>query len=217
MGETKMDLYEQISVNVQSGNMEETAELTNKALSQNLMPQAIIDKGLIAGMSIIGEKYKNHEIFVPEMLIAARAMNHALTILEPHMVKGEVSSRGTLVIGTVKGDLHDIGKNLTAIMFKGAGYRVIDLGVDVSKEAFTKAAEENKADFVGLSALLSTTMANMKDIIQTLRENGITARVLVGGAALTEKYAREIGADGYAADAGSAIEVASQLSEGQSM
>lgn len=206
-----MKILDQISDFIQQGNMDEVARLTNSAVEQNISPQDIIDKGLISGMGIIGEKFKNNEVFVPEMLIAARAMNKALEILEPEMINADIKSAGTLVIGAVEGDLHDIGKNLLGIMFKGAGFKVIDLGVDVSADRFIKTAKENHADFIGLSALLTTTMTNMEDTIKGLKSENLSIKVLVGGAPLTEKFAREIEADGYASDAASAVDVARSL------
>jgi len=206
-----MEILDQISDFIQQGNMNEVARLTNSAIEQNISPQDIIDKGLISGMGIIGEKFKNNEVFVPEMLIAARAMNKALEILEPEMINADIKSAGTLVIGAVEGDLHDIGKNLLGIMFKGAGFKIIDLGVDVSSDRFIKTAKENDADFIGLSALLTTTMMNMEDTIQGLKAENLSITVLVGGAPLTEKFAREIEADGYAPDAASAVDVARSL------
>ncbi len=206
-----MTLLSEISEGIQRGDMDEVSNLTSKALQQNLSPQEIIDNGLIVGMSAIGERFKKNEVFVPEMLIAARAMNKALEILEPRMVTAEIKKAGTLVIGTVEGDLHDIGKNLIGIMFKGAGYNVIDLGIDVSAKQFRESAVENKADFIGISALLTTTMVNMEKTIKELRSNNVPTKVLVGGAPLTEKFADEIGADGYAPDAASAVDVARAL------
>jgi len=191
--------------------MDEVARLTNSAIKQDISPQEIIDDGLIVGMGIIGEKFKNNEVFVPEMLIAARAMNKALEILEPEMINADIKSAGTLVIGTVEGDLHDIGKNLLGIMFKGAGFKVIDLGVDVTADQFIKTAKENNAEFIGISALLTTTMVNMKETIKGVKSENLPIKVLVGGAPLTEKFANEIGADGYASDAASAVDVAKAL------
>jgi len=206
-----MSVFDDLSELVQKGKMNDVAELVKKAIADGLPATQILDEGLIKGMSIIGEKFKKNEVFVPEMLIAARAMNKALAILEPEMVKGNVQAKGIAVIGTVKGDLHDIGKNLVGIMFKGAGYKVIDLGVDVSGDKFVAAAKENNADIIGLSALLTTTMVNMKDVIVSLKAAGIKSKVLVGGAPVTENYAKEINADGYAPDAASAVDAAKAL------
>ncbi len=206
-----MEILSQISEFVQQGNMDEVVKLTNSAIKKHIGPQEIIDNGLIVGMRIIGEKFKNNEVFVPEMLIAARAMNKALEILESEMVHADVKFVGTLVVGTIEGDLHDIGKNLLGIMFKGAGFKVIDLGVDVVTEQFIQAARENKADFIGISALLTTTMVNIEATIKSVRAENLPIRILVGGAPLTEKFANEIGADGYAADAATAVDVAKSL------
>jgi 5-methyltetrahydrofolate--homocysteine methyltransferase len=209
--ETIMKIMDQISEFVQQGNMDEVVKLTNSAIEQSISPQDIVDKGLIIGMGIIGEKFKNNEVFVPEMLIAARAMNKALEILEPEMINSDMKFAGTMVIGTVKGDLHDIGKNLLGIMFKGAGFKIIDLGVDVSTDQFINTAKENNADFIGISALLTTTMTNMEDVIRKLKSENVPIKVLVGGAPLTKNFATEIGADGYAPDAASAVDVAKSL------
>jgi 5-methyltetrahydrofolate--homocysteine methyltransferase len=161
---------------------------------------------------VIGEKFKNNEIYVPEVLIAARAMNKAMEILEPKLIEAGVESKGKLVIGTVKGDLHDIGKNLVAMMYKGAGYEVIDLGIDVTPEKFVEAAKEKGAKLIGLSALLTTTMPAMKDVVEKVKSEGLDdVKVVIGGAPVTQAYADEIGADGYAPDAASAIEVGKKL------
>jgi 5-methyltetrahydrofolate--homocysteine methyltransferase len=162
-------------------------------------------------MQEIGDKYKKGEIFVPEMLIAARAMNKALEILEPEMIKDRVESKGTLVIGAVKGDLHDIGKNLVGIMFKGAGFKVIDLGTDVSLDKFINAAKEYNADIIGISSLLTTTMSYMKTIIDGLRSEGIPAKVIIGGAPVNKEFALSIKADGYAENAAEAADLGKTL------
>ena len=166
-------------------------------------------------MDIVGARFKRNEIFVPEMLIAARAMKEALAVLEPHLVKAGVKPKYTAVLGTVQGDLHDIGKNLVGMMWKGANFNVIDLGVNVTSEKFSAAIEEHKPQVVGLSALLTTTMPAMKETISVIRSGaaGATTKILVGGAPVTSNFAEEIGADGYAADAASAVDVARQLLE----
>lgn len=206
-----MGILNELSELIQQGKMHEIADLTDKALEQGLSPVDILDNGLIKGMEVVGEKFKNNEIFVPEMLIAARAMNKALEILEPKMVKEDVKIKGTIVIGTVEGDLHDIGKNLVGIMFKGAGYKVVDLGVNVSAAQFIDAIKEHKAEFAGLSALLTTTMGNMKSTIVAIKDADLDTKVLVGGAPVSEGYAEEMQADGFADDAGSALDVAKNL------
>ena len=206
-----MDILNELSELIQQGKMQEIAEKTEKALEQGLSPVDILDNGLIKGMEVVGDKFKKNEIFVPEMLIAARAMNKALETLEPKMVKGDIKAKGTIVIGTVEGDLHDIGKNLVGIMFKGAGYKVVDLGVNVSAAQFIDGIKEHKAEFAGLSALLTTTMGNMKSTIVAIKEAGLDTLVLVGGAPVSEGYAEEMKADGFADDAGSALDVAKSL------
>ena len=206
-----MEIYDSLSDSIQKGDLNKASELTQIALNQNISPQDILDNALIKGMTMIGDKFKRNEVFVPEMLIAARAMNKALEILEPEMIKNNVENKGTIVLGTVKGDLHDIGKNLVGIMFKGAGYKVIDLGTDVSPEKFIENAEENKADLIGLSALLTTTMVNMKEVIDLIKGSNLKSKILVGGAPLTDNFAKEINADGYAPDAVSAVEIGRNL------
>ncbi len=196
-----------------NGQMEQAEELTQAAIDEGVRPGQIINDGLIAGMSVVGEKFKNNEFYVPEVLIAARAMQSAMAKVKPLLTEGEIEPKGTVVIGTVKGDLHDIGKNLVAMMFEGGGYDVIDLEVDVSPEQFVGAVSENNANVVALSALLTTTMPSMKDTVDALVEAGIRdqVRVLIGGAPVTQSYAEEIGADGYAPDAASAVDKAAEL------
>jgi len=196
---------------VQKGKSKDTAELTAKALAEGVVPEIILDEALIKAMEIVGEKYKNGEIFVPEMLIAARALNKALEILEPEMLKASVKAKGTVLIGTVKGDLHDIGKNLVGIMFKGSGFSVIDLGTDVAVETFVTAAIEHKPDIIGLSSLLTTTMNYMQLIIEGVRKNGILSKIIIGGAPVTSEFAAKINADGYADNAASAVDLGKSL------
>lgn len=203
--------YEAISQLLQKGKAKEVVELVKAALEENAPCADILEQGLIAGMSVIGEKFKNNEVYVPEVLIAARAMNKAMEILEPEMVKAGIEPVGSIAIGTVKGDLHDIGKNLVAMMFKGAGFKVIDLGIDVTPEKFVGACKEHGCQLVGLSALLTTTMPSMKEIISALKAEGINTKVIIGGAPVTQAYADEISADGYAADAASAVDVGKAL------
>lgn len=203
-----MNILEALSLAVQNGKKEETASLTHDAVAAALGPEAILGQALVPAMEVVGEKFSRNEVFVPEMLVAARAMNCALEILEPEMVKAGVRHRGTLVIGTVFGDLHDIGKNLVAILFKGAGYRVVDLGVDVPAEKFLEAAQVHAPDVIGISALLTTTMANMETVVRGLKDQACGARILVGGASVSEEFARGIGADGYAENAAAAVALA---------
>ncbi len=206
-----MSLLDQLSLAFQKGNVAETEKLLGEALAAEMPPREILDEGLIAGMAIVGEKFRRQEVFVPEMLIAARAMNKALAILEPAMIKADVKAKGVLLLGTVSGDLHDIGKNLVGIMFKGAGYKVIDLGVNVAADKFVEEAGKSNPDIIALSALLTTTMVNMRAIIEELKKAGCTSKILIGGAPITADFAREIGADGYADDAASAVGEAARV------
>lgn len=210
-----MDILEQIAAELERGDDEAVGSLTRSALDRSLEAVRILDDGLLAGMQVVGERFRAHEIFLPDVLMAAKAMNAGLALLEPHLGAADVPSRGKVVIGTVKGDLHDIGKNLVGIMLSGAGYEVIDLGKDVSPEKFVDTACESGADVIGMSALLTTTMPGMKRVITLLRERGLdtSIRTLVGGAPVTEEYAREIGADGYGFDAANAVERVKALLE----
>lgn len=195
------------------GNASAAKELTEKALAENISAKQILDEALIPGMTVVGEKFKNNEYYVPEVLIAARAMYSALDILRPILSKSEVETKGTVVIGTVKGDLHDIGKNLVRMMLEGGGFKVIDLGVDVAPEKFIEAINEHNAQILAMSALLTTTMPSMKTTIEALKSVGIRdkVKVMVGGAPVTQQWADEIGADGYAPDAASAVDKAKEL------
>lgn len=196
-----------------NGKRNDAAELAKKLVEANVPAKRILDEGLIAGMSVVGEKFKNCEYFVPEVLVAARAMKAAMEILRPLLAVSDVEPIGTVVIGTVRGDLHDIGKNLVAMMLEGAGFKVIDLGVDVPTEKFIEAAKENNADIVGMSALLTTTMTYMPEVIKALETEGIRnkVKVIVGGAPVTQEWADQIGADGYAPDAASAVDKCKEL------
>ncbi len=200
-----------ISESLQKGKAKEVEKLVKEALEAGTPVRDILEKGLIAGMGIIGEKFKNNQVYVPEVLIAARAMNKGMSVLEPAMVKAGVQPLGTVVIGTVKGDLHDIGKNLVAMMFKGAGFKVVDLGTDVPPEKFVAAATENNACIVGLSALLTTTMPGMRDCVEALKSANCPAKVMVGGAPVTQAFAEEIGASAYSPDAATAVDVGKKL------
>jgi 5-methyltetrahydrofolate--homocysteine methyltransferase len=208
-----MALLEQIAEQLIKGKANDVRELVNKALAEKINPGDILNKGLIAGMGVVGERFKNNEIYVPEVLIAARAMKAGSEILKPLLAASGIQPRGRVVIGTVKGDLHDIGKNLVAMMMEGAGFQVIDQGVDVSVEKFINAARDNKAEVIAASALLTTTMTGMKDLVEAVRASDIgdAVKVLVGGAPVTQAYCDEIGADGYAADAASAADLAKSL------
>ena len=199
-----------ISEALQKGKADEVKNLVNQAVEAKIDVKKILEEGLISGMDVIGGRFKRNEIYIPEVLIAARAMHAGMSVLEPLLVAAGVKMIGKLAIGTVKGDLHDIGKNLVAMMYKGAGFEVVDLGVDVAPDKFVQASDDG-AQLLGLSALLTTTMVQMKGVVESLKEKGSKAKVLVGGAPLTQNYADEIGAAGYAADAASAVEIGKSL------
>jgi 5-methyltetrahydrofolate--homocysteine methyltransferase len=208
-----MSLLEDLRKSVIDGDQNATQDLVHKALSEYIPPEAILTDGLISAMTEVGRMFENGEFFVPEMLISARAMKAGLAILRPSLAAANIQAIGRVVIGTVQGDLHDIGKNLIGMMLEGAGFEVIDLGVDVSPEKYVAAVQEHHPDLIGCSALLTTTMLRMKDIILALQAAGLrdTVKVMIGGAPVTEQYAREIGADFYAPDAASAAQGARKL------
>ncbi|HXR48696.1 MAG TPA: corrinoid protein [Candidatus Limnocylindrales bacterium] len=197
-----------------AGRRKDVPALVQQCLDAGESAAAIVENRLVPAMSVVGEKFKCNEFFVPEMLIAARAMNEALKILEPRLVAAGVKPKYTAVIGTVQGDLHDIGKNLVAMMWKGANFVVIDLGVNVPAEQFVAAARRHRSNLIGLSALLSTTMPAMRETVKTIRDAGVAVKILVGGAPITAEFAREIGADGFAPDASSAADAALALLQG---
>lgn len=205
-----MAKFEGMSALLQRGKAKDLAALVTEELAAGTSPKDILTQGLIVGMGIVGEKFKNNEIFVPEVLIAARAMNAALAVLKPALAESGVEPVGTAVICTVKGDLHDIGKNLVKMMIEGTGIRVVDLGVDCDADKVVQAVKDNNADIVCLSSLLTTTMMYQKDIIEALKAAGIRdkVKVMVGGAPVTQAFADEIGADAYTPDAASAAEKA---------
>ena len=200
---------------LQKGRAKNVKALVTEALEEGQDPKAILNEGLLAGMMIVGEKFKNNEVFVPEVLVAARALNAGLTILEPKLVEVGNEPVGKIIIGTIKGDLHDIGKNLVAMMMKGVGFEVIDLGVDVEPETFIAKAEEVGADVICISALLTTTMPGMQATIDALKERGLRDKyiVMVGGAPVNQSFADQIGADYYTPDAATAAEVAKKAVE----
>jgi 5-methyltetrahydrofolate--homocysteine methyltransferase len=208
-----MDLLTQISENLQNGEDERVGELTRQAVAAGLPPREILDGGLIAGMNAVGEKFRCHDIFLPDVLLAARAMYAGLDVLKPLLASGNVPSRGKVVIGTVEGDLHDIGKNLVGIMLRGAGFEVIDLGHDVPPGRFVETALRENAAVVGLSALLTTTMPVMKTVVELLRSQDPSGRikVIIGGAPISGEYARSIGADAYGFDGTSAVDRVKEL------
>ncbi len=205
-----MAIIQEMSELLQKGKAKAVKELVAKALEEGLDPKEILNEGLLSGMMIIGAKFKNNEVFVPEVLVAARAMNLGLSVLEPKLIEIGNKPVGKAVIGTVKGDLHDIGKNLVVMMLKGAGFEVVDLGVDVAPAVFIDKAEEVQADVICMSALLTTTMPSMESVMKELNARGLTEKyiVMVGGAPVNEAFAKSIGASYYAPDAASAAEVA---------
>ena len=200
-----------ISEQLQKGRAKEVAEMVKAAVEEGVPVKQILDEALISAMGEVGEKFKKNEIYVPEMLIAARAMNGALKILAPLLEKEGIEPVGKLIVGTAKGDLHDIGKNLVGMMFKGAGFEVIDLGIDVPADKFVEKAKETGAPIIGVSALLTTTMPQMKGVVEAKNAAGLDCKIIIGGAPVTQAYADEIGADGYAPDAASAVDVAKEL------
>jgi 5-methyltetrahydrofolate--homocysteine methyltransferase len=207
------DILQKIASNLYDGEDEAVAELVQKALDQGLAPGEILKGGLIAGMDEVGRDFKAGDLFVPEVLIAARAMHAGMGVLRPLLAESDAVSAGKLIIGTVKGDLHDIGKNLVKMMIEGAGFETVDLGTDVGPQAFVKAVREHRPSLVGMSALLTTTMVQMKATVEALTEAGLrdSVKIMVGGAPVTEAFAREIGADAYAPDAASAVDTARAL------
>ena len=206
-----MSLLNEISQMMQKGKVASVKELIGSALAEGISAKVILEQGLLEAMNIIGEKFKNNEVFVPEVLVAARAMNAGPELLKPYLAEAGVESKGVVVIGTVKGDLHDIGKNLVKMMMEGKGLKVIDLGVNVAPEVFVSSAKENNADIIACSALLTTTMGEMKNVVSLVREENLNAKVIIGGAPVTQNYCDSIGADGFAPDAATAAELALSL------
>ncbi len=208
------EILEKIASNLYKGEDEVVAALVQKALDQGVVAEEVLAGGLIAGMDEVGRDFKAGDLFVPEVLIAARAMHAGMDVLRPLLAEGDVSSAGKYVIGTVQGDLHDIGKNLVKMMLEGAGFETIDVGTDADPAAFVDAVREHQPKVVGMSALLTTTMVNMKTTIEALTEAGLrdSVKIMIGGAPVTPAFAQEIGADAYAPDAASAVELARELS-----
>lgn len=204
---------EKIYITLSQGKMDEVKKLTQKALDVGESAENILKEGLIPAMGRVGEAFKNGEVYIPEVLIAARAMHAGMAILKPILSKSTTAMGGKVIIGTVKGDLHDIGKNLVAMMLEGGGFEVVDLGIDVPADKFVEAVRNHQPQVVGMSALLTTTMLEMKNTIQAIERAGLRNHVktIVGGAPVTERFAREIGADGHAADAYSAVDVVKSL------
>jgi 5-methyltetrahydrofolate--homocysteine methyltransferase len=193
------------------GKMEEVKELTQKALNSGESPERILKEGLITAMDQIGARFKNNDIYIPEVLIAARAMHAGLGVLKPILAKSTTDASAKIVLGTVKGDLHDIGKNLVGMMLEGGGFEVVDIGIDAPPEKFIQAAKEHGAKIIGMSALLTTTMMQMKITVGMVRAGGMGMKIIVGGAPVTAEFARQIGADGHAADATSAVSKVKEL------
>jgi 5-methyltetrahydrofolate--homocysteine methyltransferase len=207
------DILAKIASELYEGEDETVVELVQKALDQGMAPEEILHGGLIAGMDEVGQDFKSGELFVPEVLIAARAMHAGMNVLRPLLTESDAVGAGKYLIGTVKGDLHDIGKNLVKMMLEGAGFETIDLGTDVEPQAFVDAVREHKPKLIGMSALLTTTMVQMRATVEALEEAGLrdSVKIMIGGAPVTETFAAEIGADAYAPDAASAVDTAREL------
>ncbi len=207
------ELLGKITESLIAGNVDGVVELTKEALDGGSEAQDILEKGLLSGMDVVGQRFKANELFIPEVLRCAKAMSGAMEILRPLLIESGVAMIGSIVIGTVKGDLHDIGKNLVGMMFEGAGFEVINLGIDVNVQQFVDAVKEHKPSIIGMSALLTTTMPKMGETINALKEAGIRdqVKVMIGGAPVTAAFAEDIGADGYASNAASAVDKGKEL------
>lgn len=210
-----MEILNSIAKSLMAGDDKKIVEEVNQAIEEGIPTTQILDDGLIAGMNVVGKRFKKHEMFLPEVLLSARAMTAGVALLKPLLIAEEVPSRGKVVLGSVQGDLHDIGKNLVGIMLEGAGFEVVDLGIDVPPEKFIEAAVREEAGVIGLSSLLTTTMDIMKGVVNLAGEKGLSDRIkiIVGGAPLSEEFAQSIGAQGYAYDAANAVEKVIQLLE----
>ena len=203
-----------IKDSVIEGEVDEVRDMVKKAVDEGQEVKRILNEALLPGISIVGDKYEKGEFFLPEMVIAATAMKEGLKVLSPFLAPGDIEAAGTVVMGTAKGDIHDIGKSIVGTMLEGAGFMVTDLGVDVDPNKFVEAAKENNADLIGVSALLTTTMMGLKGVIETVKEAGLNTKVMIGGASVTQEFADKIGADGYAPDAPSAVKKAKELVKG---
>lgn len=208
-----MELLKQIAIRLEQGEDEAVSKLTSDAIAQSISPKTILDDGLIAGMNVVGKKFRDHEIFLPDVLMAAKAMYAGMDLLKPLLIAEGIDVLGKVVVGSVQGDLHDIGKNLVSIMLRGAGFEVIDLGNDVPPHKFVEAAEKENAQVIGMSALLTTTMPVMKEVVDSVKEKGLNDRIktIVGGAPVSGDYASEIGADSYGFDAANAVDQVKEL------
>lgn len=205
--------FEELSKSVISGNLAKVKKVTQALIDEGVSPLDIINLGLIAGMGVVGARFKNGEMYVPEVLVAARSMRAGIELVQPLIASGDMPSAGKVLLGTVKGDLHDIGKNLVGMMLESRGYTVINAGIDVSSEKFVQFIKEHKPDILAMSALLTTTMLGMKDTIELMKEEGIKdqVKVIIGGAPISNDFADEVGADGFAPDAASAVDLCNRL------
>lgn len=203
-----MEILNDIAKSLMAGDDKKIVQEVSQAIEEGVPTTRILDDGLIAGMNVVGKRFKNHEMFLPEVLLSARAMTAGVALLKPLLIAEEVPSRGKVILGSVQGDLHDIGKNLVGIMLEGAGFEVVDLGIDVPPEKFIEAAVTEEAGVIGLSSLLTTTMDIMKGVVELAGQRGLSDRIkiIVGGAPLSEEFAQSIGANGYAYDAANAVE-----------
>ena len=208
-----MEILNEIGQSLIAGDDARVAELVARAIGSEVPTTEILDEGLIGGMNVVGDRFRKHEMFLPEVLLAARAMAAGVDLLKPLLIAEEVPSRGKVVLGSVQGDLHDIGKNLVAIMLEGAGFEVVDLGIDVPAARFVDTAVAENAAVIGVSSLLTTTMAGMRGVVELVEERGLAGKVkvIVGGAPLSAEFARSIGADGFAYDAANAVETVTDL------
>ncbi len=208
-----MEILREISQTLQQGDDKKVSALTRQAIEEKIPPKEILESGLIGGMNVVGEKFKVHEIFLPDVLLAAKAMSVGMGLLEPFFIKGGMPTMGKVVIGTVQGDLHDIGKNLVSVMLTGAGFEVIDLGTNVPPEKFIEIAKKEDAPVIGMSALLTTTMPVMRSVVELLKQEGLSdkTKVIIGGAPVSEEFAHQIGADAYGYDSTNAVESVKKL------
>ena len=207
------ELYEKMANALIAGKQDEVTKLTQEALDQKAVPREVLDKGLLAGMDVVGQRFKAGDMFIPEVLLCARCMHAAMDILKPHLSEADAAGAGIYLIGTVEGDLHDIGKNLVSMMLQGAGFKVVDLGTNITAQQFVDAVKEHNPAVIGMSALLTTTMPKMEETIQALKEAGIRdqVKIMAGGAPVTQDFVDKIGADAYGANAASAVEKAKEL------
>lgn len=205
------ELLKTLAQTVIEGKHLEAVELTKKLLSLNYPPKKILDEGLLPGMDVVGQRFRDNIIFVPQVLISARAMKSSLALLEPLLSESKIQALGTIVIGTVKGDIHDIGKNIVSMMLRGNGFKVVDIGIDASSEKFIEAAKKENANIIGMSALLTTTMLYMKTVIEKIKSENLKVKVMIGGAPVSKAFADQIGADAYGKNASEAVRLAREF------